>query len=106
MSGKAFFTSEDDQTIALPRHTYDRSIPSLLSPSTPLSTVGPYEDRRLRALVANARGDLVYALLLKGGAPFHRHVDVGDCQSCVLHHGERWHDLSSKCAAYLPTQDE
>jgi hypothetical protein len=33
-------------------------------------SVSPYEDWRLKALVENARGDLVYALLVKGGAPF------------------------------------
>jgi hypothetical protein len=49
--------------------------------------VGPYQDRRLQALVENARGDLVYALLFGGSAPFHWHVDVGDCQSRALHHG-------------------
>ena len=42
-------------------------------------SVGPCEDRRLQAIVENARGDLVYALLIAGGAPFHPHIDVGDC---------------------------
>src|SRR5262245_19556548 len=41
-------------------------------------SVGPYEDRRFQALVENARRNLVYALVVKCGAPFHRHVDVGD----------------------------
>jgi hypothetical protein len=38
-------------------------------------SVGSHQDRRLRALVGNARGDLIYALL-SGGAPFHGDVDV------------------------------
>jgi hypothetical protein len=37
-------------------------------------SVGPYEDWCLQALVENARGDLIYSLPFKGGAPFHRHV--------------------------------
>jgi hypothetical protein len=33
------------------------------------SAVRPYQDRRLLALVEHARGDFVYALLIKGGTP-------------------------------------
>jgi len=42
------------------------------------SAVRPYQDRRLLTLVEHARGDFVYALLIKGGTPLDRHVDVCD----------------------------
>jgi hypothetical protein len=50
------------------------------------STVRPYQDRRLLALLEHARGDFIYALLIKGGTPFDRHVDVCDREGLALHH--------------------
>ena len=49
------------------------------------SAVRPYQDRRLQALVEHARGDFVYAPLIKGGAPFDWHVDVCDRNGLALH---------------------
>src|SRR6516162_3397108 len=50
------------------------------------SAIRPYQDRRLLALLEDARGDFVYALLIKGGAPLDWHVDVCDCEGLALHH--------------------
>jgi hypothetical protein len=49
------------------------------------SAVRPYQDRRLQTLVEHARGDFVYAPLIKGGAPFDWHVDVCDRNGLALH---------------------
>jgi membrane-bound metal-dependent hydrolase YbcI (DUF457 family) len=50
------------------------------------SAVRPHQDRRLLALVEHARGDFVYALLIKGGTPLDWHVDVCDREGLALHH--------------------
>ena len=49
------------------------------------SAVCPYQDRRLQTLVEHARGDFVYAPLIKGGAPFDWHVGVCDRNGLALH---------------------
>ena len=38
------------------------------------SAVCPYQDRRLLALVEDARGDFLYALLIKGATPLDWHA--------------------------------
>ena len=48
------------------------------------SAVRPYQNRRLLALVEHARGDFVYALLIKGGTPLDWHVDVCDRDGLAL----------------------
>jgi hypothetical protein len=50
------------------------------------SAVRPYLDRRLLALVEHARGDFVYALLIKGGTPLDGHVDVSDRDGLAFQH--------------------
>jgi hypothetical protein len=40
----------------------------------------------LLTLLENARGDFVYALLIKGGAPLNRHVNVCDRDGLAPHH--------------------
>jgi hypothetical protein len=47
--------------------------------------VRPYQDRRLLTVIEHAGSDFVDALLLKRGAPFDRHVNVGDDKSFALH---------------------
>jgi hypothetical protein len=50
------------------------------------SAVRPYSDRRLLALVEHARGDFVYALLIKGSTPLDWHVDVSDRDGLAFQH--------------------
>ena len=40
--------------------------------------IGPHQDRGLMAAIKHARCNVIYTLLLDRGAPFDRHVDVGD----------------------------
>ena len=47
--------------------------------------VRPNKDRRLQALVENARRDLVYSLLLERSTSLGRNVDVSDWDSIALH---------------------
>jgi hypothetical protein len=51
--------------------------------------VSPYQDRRLQALVENARRDLVYSLLFERGTSLGRNVDVSDWDGLALHHESR-----------------
>src|SRR5262249_7807497 len=50
------------------------------------SAVRPYQDRRPLALVAHARGDFVYPLLIRGGTAFAWHVDVWDRDGLAFYH--------------------
>ena len=51
--------------------------------------VRPNKDRRLQALVENARRDLVYSLLLERSTSLGRNVDVSDWDSIALHHANQ-----------------
>jgi hypothetical protein len=50
------------------------------------SAIRAYQNRRLLALLQHARGDFVYALLIKRGTPLHWYVDVCDRDGLALHH--------------------
>jgi len=50
------------------------------------TAVRPYLNWRLLAVVEHARGDFVYALLIKGGTPLDWHVDVRDRDGLALQH--------------------
>src|SRR5215472_6023289 len=64
------------------------------------SAVRPYQDRRLLALVEHARGDFVYALLIKGGTPLDWHVDVCDREGLALHHAGLTSSIVSRFPAH------
>jgi hypothetical protein len=64
------------------------------------SAVCPYQDRRLLALVEHARGDFVYALLIKGGTPLDWHVDAYDREGLALHHAGLTSSIVSRFPAH------
>jgi hypothetical protein len=65
------------------------------------SAVRPYKDRRLLALIEDARRDFVYALLIKSGALLNRHVDVRDRDGLALHHAGFTAFIGSSFSAHL-----
>jgi hypothetical protein len=70
------------------------------------SAVRPYLDRCLLAPVEHARGDFVYALLIKSGTPLDWHVDVRDRDGLALQHADfrvihRWYILALLLSDYV-----
>jgi hypothetical protein len=71
------------------------------STSTKRAPSARSQDRRSQAVVKHARGDFVYAPLIKGGAPFDWHVDVCDRNGLALHRAASHHPWVAQFTALL-----